>query len=109
MSEKNPFEIEFDEYIREVEPAKKEKADNWACAIGLQQVDGLTPSKYLFETARRNIEGEISIEEVKNLIHSYYEYSRSRDASLKPLSRFILLEKATQEPHQFLQSNISAL
>lgn len=73
MAEKNPFEIEFDEYIREVEPAKKERADNWACAIGLQQVDGLTPSKYLFETARRNIEGEISIEEVKNLIHSYYE------------------------------------
>lgn len=73
MSEKKPFEIEFDQYIREVEPAKKEKADNWACAIGLQQVDGLTPSKYLFETARRNIEGEISIEEVKNLIHSYYE------------------------------------
>lgn len=73
MSEKNPFELEFDEYIREVEPSKKEKADNWACAIGLQQVDGLTPSKYLFETARRNIEGEISIEEVKNLIHSYYE------------------------------------
>ena len=73
MAEKNPFEIEFDEYIREVEPEKKEKADNWACAIGLQQVDGLTPSKYLFETARRNIEGEISIEEVKNLIHSYYE------------------------------------
>ena len=73
MAEKNPFELEFDEYIREVEPSKKEKADNWACAIGLQQVDGLTPSKYLFETARRNIEGEISIEEVKSLIHSYYE------------------------------------
>ncbi|MGN0740831.1 MAG: Fic family protein [Treponema sp.] len=73
MNKKNSFEIEFDEYIREVEPSKKEKADNWACAIGLQQVDGLTPSKYLFETARRNIEGEISIQEVKKLIHSYYE------------------------------------
>jgi hypothetical protein len=36
----------FDEYIRLGEPQKKEKAENWKTAIGLQQVDGLTPSAY---------------------------------------------------------------
>ena len=61
-TENNPFEFDFDSYIREVEPSKQEKGRNWATAIGLQKVDGLTPSKYLYETAKRNIEGEISIE-----------------------------------------------
>ena len=58
MAEKNPFEIDFEEYIRNTEPAKKDKTYAWSTAIGLQQVDGLTPSKYLFETAKRNIEGK---------------------------------------------------
>ena len=69
----NPFEIDFDSYIRQGEPEKKEKSIAWAIATGLQQVDGLTPSKYLYETAKRNIEGEITINEAKELIDSYYE------------------------------------
>lgn len=76
--EKNPFEIDFESYIREGEPDKKEKSIAWSIATGLQQVDGLTPSKYLYETAKRNIEGEISIEEAKKLIDSYYESKTSR-------------------------------
>ena len=71
--ESNPFEIDFDSYIRQGEPDKKEKSIAWAIATGLQQVDGLTPSKYLYETAQRNIEGEITIDEAKELIDSYYE------------------------------------
>ena len=74
----NPFEFDFDSYIREVEPCKQEKGKNWATAIGLQKVDGLTPSKYLYETAKRNIEGEISIEEAKKIIDSYYESKEVR-------------------------------
>ena len=69
----NPFEIDFDSYIREGEPDKKEKSIAWSIATGLQQVDGLTPSPYLYETAKRNIEGEISIEEARKLVDSYYE------------------------------------
>ena len=76
--EKNPYEIDFEEYIREGEPDKKEKSIAWSIATGLQQVDGLTPSPYLYETAKRNIEGEISIEEAKKLINSYYESKTSR-------------------------------
>lgn len=73
----NPFEIDFESYIREGEPDKKEKSIAWSIAIGLQQVDGLTPSPYLYETARRNIEGEISIEEARKLVDSYYESKTS--------------------------------
>lgn len=70
---KSPYELDFEEYIRNSEPAKKEKTYAWATAIGLQQVDGLTPSKYLFETAKRNIDGEISVAEATSIIDSYYE------------------------------------
>ena len=49
---------EFDEYLRAKEPGRREKAYAWKTAIGLQKVDGLTPSDYLIETAKRNIEGE---------------------------------------------------
>ena len=62
----------FEEYLRQGEPNKAEKAKVWKTAIGLQQVDGLKPSDYLIETARQNIEGDITIEEVKYRIDSYY-------------------------------------
>jgi fido (protein-threonine AMPylation protein)/predicted transcriptional regulator len=63
----------FDEYIKQTEPDKREKGLIWQTAIGLQQVDGLTPSSYLIETARQNIEGDITIEEAKQLVDSYYK------------------------------------
>jgi fido (protein-threonine AMPylation protein) len=63
----------FEEYIRQGEPDKAEKAKVWKTAIGLQQVDGLKPSDYLIATAKQNIEGDISIDEVKLRIDSYYK------------------------------------
>ena len=63
----------FDEYRRLGEPEKAEKAEIWQAAIGLQQVDGLTPSEYLIETAKRNIEGEITICEVQERLDGYYK------------------------------------
>ena len=65
--------IDFDGYIRQGEPDMAERAAEWKVAIGLQAVDGLTPSEYLQETAKRNIEGEINIDEVSQLLHQYYE------------------------------------
>ncbi|MBQ5697031.1 MAG: Fic family protein [Muribaculaceae bacterium] len=64
---------EFDEYIRQIEPFAQESANAWKTAIGLQQVDGLKPSSYLLETARKNIEGDITIDEVRQLLDSYYK------------------------------------
>ena len=63
----------FREYIKESEPGKRDKSYAWHTAIGLQAVDGLKTSDYLVHTAVRNIEGEISFEEVKTLLQTYYE------------------------------------
>ena len=75
---KKPSELDFEEYIRQVEPAKREKSYAWSTAIGLQQVDGLTPSDYLLEVAKKNIEGKISLNKAQTLIDSYYESKTER-------------------------------
>lgn len=64
---------EFDYYIRQGEPSQRERAEAWAVAIGLQDVDGLKTSDYLRETARKHIEGEVDYEEAQRLVNSYYE------------------------------------
>lgn len=69
---------DFEEYIRQSEPHKREKGYAWQTAIGLQAVDGLKTSDYLRETARQHIEGDITIEEVKQLVNSYYESKTAR-------------------------------
>lgn len=69
----------FDEYIHQGEPEKREKAYIWQTAIGLQAVDGLTTSDYLNETAKRHIEGEIDIDEVRELIKTYYQSKSNRE------------------------------
>jgi len=63
----------FIEYIKSSEPDKYNKSYAWSTAIGLQAVDGLETSKYLIDTAIKNIEGEITIDEADALINSYYE------------------------------------
>lgn len=72
--------LDFNEYIRQGEPTKREAAYAWSTAIGLQAVDGLKTSDYLNDLARRNIEGEITIDEVDRLLKSYYESKTVRDA-----------------------------
>ena len=78
MKKERKWNLELSEYIKQGEPKKKEKAKAWEIAIGLQDVDGLKPSKYLFETAKEHIEGNIDIEEVKNRINKYYNESNER-------------------------------
>ena len=78
MDEKELY-INFDEYIRQGEPEKRERAEAWRVAIGLQAVDGLKTSEYLQETARRNIEGEITIDEARELVKQYYVKKTAHD------------------------------
>ena len=73
--DKDPFK----EYIRQAEPSKRDKGYAWHTAIGLQAVDGLKPSKYLIDTAIKNIEGNISIDEAQELLNSYYEENPKAD------------------------------
>ncbi len=69
---------DFDKYIRQGEPQKREKGYAWQTAIGLQAVDDLKPSEYLIQTAQRHIEGDITIEEAKQLIDNYYQIKTDR-------------------------------
>lgn len=74
----------FEEYIRNLPPTRKELGQAWSTAIGLQDVDGLKPSEYLYETAKKSIDGEISVDEADALINNYYE---SRAGRLEDESR----------------------
>ena len=73
--DKDPFK----EYIKQTEPGKRDKGYAWHTAIGLQAVDGLKPSKYLIDTAIKNIEGDISIDEAQELLNTYYEENPKAD------------------------------
>ncbi|CEN49960.1 hypothetical protein CCAN11_2050002 [Capnocytophaga canimorsus] len=69
----------FEEYLQQGEPNKREKVNAWNTAIGLQEVDGIKPSDYLIQTAKQNIEGNISIEEAKQQINNYYQQQNSKN------------------------------
>jgi len=69
---------EFDEYVKQSEPHKKQRGIAWQTAIGLQDVDGLKTSEYLLQTAQKHIEGNITIQQAKQLVDSYYESKVSR-------------------------------
>lgn len=70
---------DFDEYIRQGKPSQKEKASIWQTVIGLQAVDGLQTSDYLKATACKHIEGDIDIDEARELINSYYQSKTRRE------------------------------
>ena len=70
---------EFDKYIVQGEPSKKAKACAWQTAIGLQDVDGLKPSEYLIKAAVQHIEGDITIDQVKDMLDTYYQTKDSRE------------------------------
>ena len=78
MDKKEDWNLELSEYIKQDELNKGEKAKTWETAIGLQDVDGLKPSKYLIKTAKEHIEGTINIEEVRKRIDEYYEVQGNR-------------------------------
>lgn len=79
MDEEQKYTIQgLEEYIRQGEPQQRERGEAWKVAIGLQQVDGLTTSEYLIDTAKRHINGDISIDEAKALIDSYYQSASGR-------------------------------
>ena len=64
MSDEQKY-IDFEAYERVAEPHKRERVSAWRTAIGLQDVDGLRVSDYLKEIAVKHIEGDITIDEVR--------------------------------------------
>lgn len=62
----------FAEFKDDPDPEVRQRARNWSVAIGLQDVDHLSVSQFLIDTAKRNIRGEITQEEVERLIEEYH-------------------------------------
>ncbi len=58
--------------VKEYKYNKEKQKEYWETAIGLQDVDGLKPSKYLYELSEQNIDGKISTQEVKEQLTKYY-------------------------------------
>ena len=48
----------FEKYKNHPDESVRERAGNWAVAIGLQRVDGLNVSEFLIQVARQEIEGK---------------------------------------------------
>ena len=78
MEKEEKWNLELLEYIKQGEPSSVEKTKIWGTAIGLQDVDGLKPSKYLIETAKEHIEGNIDLKEVEERIEQYYKVLDNR-------------------------------
>ena len=64
--------LPFSEYLTSSDPDKRQRAENWRFAIGIQRVDGLSVSPFLVELARKNIEGLITNEEVQLAVRAHY-------------------------------------
>ena len=63
----------FEEYLNNENLDKRERAKLWRTSIGLQAVDNLRVSNFLIKTARKHIEGKISMDEVSRLIDAHYK------------------------------------
>lgn len=83
---------DYSEYLIQGEPDKRDRVRNWMAAIGLQDVDGLTPSNYMLETVRRNIEGEITIDEVSRLVDEYYSTQENELSTQETTAERIIAE-----------------
>ena len=71
MSEKE-LDSSVNEYVEKYKSSYYEKQLNWDMAIGLQEVDNLKPSRYLEKLLTENVEGNLTIEEVKEELRNYY-------------------------------------
>ena len=69
----------LNEYLISKETETYNKSYAWKTAIGLQKVDNLETSEYLYETAKKSIDNEITFEEAKKLINTYYESKPNND------------------------------
>ena len=63
----------FEEYLNNENLDKRERAKLWRTSIGLQAFDYLRVSNFLIKTARKHIEGKISMDEVSRLIDEHYK------------------------------------
>ena len=71
----------YEEYKNHPAQFVRERANNWAIAIGLQRVDRLNVSDFLIQVARQEIEGRITMNEAQTLIDEHYAQMNSNQTS----------------------------
>ena len=71
----------FEEYKNHLDKFVRERANNWAIAIGLQRVDSLNVSDFLIQVARQEIKGKITMNEAQTLIDEHYAQMNSNRSS----------------------------
>ena len=93
---KNSLSV-FEKYEQSDDPQVRERANTWRGAIGLQAVDGLIVSNYLIELACKNIEGELTSEEVDELLDKYYREKRRNKAPRMDCETYTRVETVDKE------------
>lgn len=71
MSEKE-LDSSINEYKEEYKSSNYIKQLQWDMAIGLQEVDNLKPYKYFEKLVNDNVDGNLTIDQVKNELQEYY-------------------------------------
>ena len=76
----------FEEYKNHQDPVVRERASNWAVAIGQQRVDILNVSDFLIQVARQEIEGKITMDKAHALIDEHYAQMHSNQSFYEVVS-----------------------
>ena len=71
MTYKDKYQ-ELVELSRSDNPVIREKADTWLVSIGLQDAAELKVSAFLLDLTVRNVKGEISRDEVSQMLREHY-------------------------------------
>lgn len=69
---KKELDSSVNEYEEEYKSSNYVKQLQWDMAIGLQEVDNLKPSKYFERLVNENVDGNLTIDQVKNELREYY-------------------------------------
>ncbi len=68
----NEKKLEINKYKEAHKSNNYVKQLQWDMAVGLQEVDNLKPSKYFKKLINDNVQGNLSVEEVKKELRKYY-------------------------------------
>ena len=78
MSEKE-LDSSINEYEEQYKSSNYVKQLQWDMAIGLQEVDNLKPSKYLEKLVNGNVDGNLTIDDVKKELGDYYTEKENKN------------------------------
>lgn len=65
--------------IKECTSNARKRKEYWDAAIGLQDVDGLKPSRYLYELSEQHINGELPLQAVSEKLTEYYKSASGKE------------------------------